>query len=97
MFAGGLSWEAPLADYEWVFAVNVWGVLHGVRAFVPRLLAQGEGHVLITASMASLTATPFAAPYTMSKHAVLRARRIAAPRAARARRGGRRLGRSAPR
>ena len=34
---------------------NVWGVLHGVRAFVPRLLAQDEGHVLITASMASLT------------------------------------------
>jgi NAD(P)-dependent dehydrogenase (short-subunit alcohol dehydrogenase family) len=70
VFAGGLSWEAPLSDYEWVFAVNVWGVLHGVRAFVPRLLAQGEGHVLITASMASLTATPFAAPYVMSKHAV---------------------------
>jgi NAD(P)-dependent dehydrogenase (short-subunit alcohol dehydrogenase family) len=71
VFAGGLSYEAPLADYEWVFAVNVWGVLHGLRTFVPRLLAQGEGHVLITASMAALTATPFAAPYVMSKHAVL--------------------------
>jgi len=71
VFAGGLSWEAPLADYEWVFSVNVWGVLHGVRTFVPRLLAQGEGHVLITASMASVTAAPFSAPYTMSKHAVL--------------------------
>jgi NAD(P)-dependent dehydrogenase (short-subunit alcohol dehydrogenase family) len=70
VFAGGLSWEAPLADYEWVFGVNVWGVLHGLRAFVPRLLAQNEGHVLITASMASLTASPFAAPYAMSKHAV---------------------------
>jgi NAD(P)-dependent dehydrogenase (short-subunit alcohol dehydrogenase family) len=71
VFAGGLSWEAPLADYEWVFSVNVWGVLHGVRTFVPRLLAQREGHVLISASMASLTAAPFSAPYTMSKHAVL--------------------------
>jgi NAD(P)-dependent dehydrogenase (short-subunit alcohol dehydrogenase family) len=71
VFAGGLSWQAPLSDYEWVFGVNVWGVLHGVRSFVPRLLAQGEGHVLITASMASLTAAPFSAPYTMSKHAVL--------------------------
>ena len=71
VFAGGLSYEAPLSDYEWVFAVNVWGVLHGLRTFVPRLLAQGEGHVLITASMAALTATPFAAPYVMSKHAVL--------------------------
>jgi NAD(P)-dependent dehydrogenase (short-subunit alcohol dehydrogenase family) len=71
VFAGGLSYETPLSDYEWVFAVNVWGVLHGLRTFVPRLLAQGEGHVLITASMAALTATPFAAPYVMSKHAVL--------------------------
>jgi NAD(P)-dependent dehydrogenase (short-subunit alcohol dehydrogenase family) len=71
VFAGGLSWEAALSDYEWVFGVNVWGVLHGLRTFVPRLLAQGEGHVLITASMAALTATPFAAPYVMSKHAVL--------------------------
>jgi NAD(P)-dependent dehydrogenase (short-subunit alcohol dehydrogenase family) len=71
VFAGGLSWQAPQADYDWVFAVNVWGVLHGVRTFVPRLLAQGEGHVLITASMASVTASPFAAPYSMSKFAVL--------------------------
>jgi NAD(P)-dependent dehydrogenase (short-subunit alcohol dehydrogenase family) len=71
VFAGGLSWQAPQSDYDWVFGVNVWGVLNGVRTFVPRLVAQGEGHVLITASMAAVTATPFAAPYTMSKHAVL--------------------------
>ena len=32
VFAAGLSWEAPLADYAWVFDVNVWGVIHGVRA-----------------------------------------------------------------
>ena len=34
VFAGGLSWEAPLSDYEWIFGVNVWGVLHGIRAFI---------------------------------------------------------------
>jgi NAD(P)-dependent dehydrogenase (short-subunit alcohol dehydrogenase family) len=71
VFAGGLCWEAPLSDYEWVFGVNVWGVLHGIRSFVPRLLAQDEGHVLNTASMAGVTAAPFCAPYTMSKHAVV--------------------------
>jgi NAD(P)-dependent dehydrogenase (short-subunit alcohol dehydrogenase family) len=72
VFAGGLSWEAPLSDYAWVFDVNVWGVIHGVRAFTPLQLAHGdEGHIVITASMAGVTSTPFCAPYTMSKHAVL--------------------------
>jgi len=72
VFAGGLSWEASPADYAWVFDVNVWGVVHGVRHFTPLQLAHGEpGHVVITASMAALTSTPFNAPYTMSKHAAL--------------------------
>ena len=72
VFAGGLCWEAPLSDYEWVLGVNLWGVIHGVRSFVPILLEQGgEGHVVNTASMAAVTATPFCAPYTLSKHAVL--------------------------
>jgi NAD(P)-dependent dehydrogenase (short-subunit alcohol dehydrogenase family) len=72
VFAAGLSWEAPLSDYAWVFDVNVWGVIHGVRAFTPLQLAHGEqGHIVITASMAGVTSTPFCAPYTMSKHAVL--------------------------
>jgi NAD(P)-dependent dehydrogenase (short-subunit alcohol dehydrogenase family) len=71
VFAGGTSWEAPLSDYEWVFSVNVWGVLHGLRAFLPLLLEQDEAHVLNTASMAGVTNAPFVAPYTMSKHAVV--------------------------
>jgi NAD(P)-dependent dehydrogenase (short-subunit alcohol dehydrogenase family) len=72
VFSGGLSWEAPLADYEWVLGVNVFGVIHGIRSFVPRLLAHGEeGHVVNTASMAALTTLPYAASYHMSKHAVL--------------------------
>ena len=72
VFTGGLSWEAPVADYEWVLGVNVWGVIHGIRTFVPILLAQGgEGHVVNTASMAALTSMPFAGIYHMSKHAVL--------------------------
>lgn len=71
VFAGGLSWEAPLPDYEWVFGVNLWGVLHGIRSFVPHLLAQEEGHVLNTASMAGVTSAPYCAPYVVSKHAVV--------------------------
>ena len=72
VFAGGLSWEAPLSDYEWVFGVNVWGVLHGIRAFVPIMLEQDtECHIVNTASMAAVTSSPLVASYYMSKHAVL--------------------------
>ena len=71
VFAGGLSWTQPLEDYRWVLGVNMWGVIHGIRTFVPILLQQDEGHVVNTASMAALTAMPFAAAYHMSKHAVL--------------------------
>ena len=71
VYAGGLSWRAPLSDYEWVLGVNVYGLLHGLRAFVPHLLEAEEGHVVNTASMAGLTATPFNAAYYMSKHAAV--------------------------
>ncbi len=72
VFAGGLSWEAPLSDFEWVLGVNTFGVLHGIRAFVPRMLASGEpGHILNTASMASFTYGPTSSAYFMSKHATL--------------------------
>jgi NAD(P)-dependent dehydrogenase (short-subunit alcohol dehydrogenase family) len=72
VFAGGLSWQAPQSDYEWVFGVNVWGVVNGLRSFLPAMLEHGEdGHIVNTASMAGVTTAPFAAPYYMSKHAVL--------------------------
>jgi NAD(P)-dependent dehydrogenase (short-subunit alcohol dehydrogenase family) len=69
---GGLSWEAPLEDYEWVMGVNLWGVIHGIRTFVPILLAQKEPcHVINTASMAALTSMPYTGIYFMTKHAVM--------------------------
>jgi NAD(P)-dependent dehydrogenase (short-subunit alcohol dehydrogenase family) len=72
VFAGGPAWECEVQDYEWLLGVNTWGVIHGVRAFVPILLEQGvEGHIVNTASMAAVTALPFASIYHMSKHAVL--------------------------
>jgi NAD(P)-dependent dehydrogenase (short-subunit alcohol dehydrogenase family) len=68
---GGTAWELSDADFRWAFDVNFFGVVHGVRAFVPLLLAQGEGHVLITASNSAVATVKGIAPYVASKHAVL--------------------------
>jgi NAD(P)-dependent dehydrogenase (short-subunit alcohol dehydrogenase family) len=67
----GLSWELPLTEWRWVLDVNVWGVIHGIQTFVPALVAQGEGHVVNTASLAGWQGPPAMGPYTASKHAVL--------------------------
>jgi NAD(P)-dependent dehydrogenase (short-subunit alcohol dehydrogenase family) len=69
---GGLSWETPLEDWEWVFGVNLWGVIHGIRTFIPRMLKDGgEGHVINTASVAGLITSPYMAVYGATKHAVV--------------------------
>jgi NAD(P)-dependent dehydrogenase (short-subunit alcohol dehydrogenase family) len=68
---GGLSWETPLTTWEWVLGVNLWGVIHGLRSFVPLLMQQSEGHIVNTASVAGLMAAPFMGPYNASKHAVV--------------------------
>ncbi|MGD9797675.1 MAG: SDR family NAD(P)-dependent oxidoreductase [Acidimicrobiia bacterium] len=68
----GRSWELPLDDWDLVLGVNLLGVVHGVRSFVPRLLAAGhEGHVVNVASMAAVTPVPGIGPYNVSKHGVL--------------------------
>ena len=69
----GPTWEHTSADWRWVFSVNVMGVVHGIRAFVPRMLAGGqEGHIVNTASMAGLvTGGSGSAVYDASKHACL--------------------------
>jgi NAD(P)-dependent dehydrogenase (short-subunit alcohol dehydrogenase family) len=67
--AGGPAWALSEKDWAWVLGVNLWGVIHGVRSFVPRMLEQAEpAHVVITASMAGLTSSAFMAPYNVSKH-----------------------------
>ena len=68
---GGLSWEAPHGMWEWVLGVNMWGVINGVRAFVPILMQQPEAHIVNTSSVAGLVAGPFMGPYNASKHAVV--------------------------
>jgi NAD(P)-dependent dehydrogenase (short-subunit alcohol dehydrogenase family) len=69
---GGNSWELPLEDWHRVIDIDLWGVIHGIRAFVPRILASGdEGHVVNTASMAAVYGLAGIGPYTAAKHAVL--------------------------
>lgn len=68
----GTTWETSLADWDRVLRVNLMGVIHGVRAFVPLLLQNGEeGHVVNVASMAAVVPVPGIAPYNVSKHGVL--------------------------
>lgn len=70
--AGGLIAELSLADWQWVLGVNLWGVINGLHAFLPRMLAGGEpGHVVNTASLAGHVAGPFMGPYSASKFAVV--------------------------
>jgi NAD(P)-dependent dehydrogenase (short-subunit alcohol dehydrogenase family) len=63
-------WFGPIAAWEWVLGVNLWGVIHGVRAFLPRLIGQGGGHIVNTASIAGLL-PGFGPNYDASKHAVV--------------------------
>jgi NAD(P)-dependent dehydrogenase (short-subunit alcohol dehydrogenase family) len=66
---GGI-WERDLADWEWVLGVNLWGVIHGVHAFLPRMVRAGtESHVINTASAAGLS--PGSSIYGVTKHAVV--------------------------
>jgi len=70
--AGKSAWESSLADWEWVLGVNLWGVIHGIHFFVPRMLEQrSEGHIVNTASMAGLTYGPGQSIYKVSKHGVV--------------------------
>lgn len=72
VFSGGWVWETSDADWEWVLSVNVRGVVNGIRAFVPRMAAQGTwGHVVNTASMAGIVSAPLSSPYCASKFAVV--------------------------
>jgi NAD(P)-dependent dehydrogenase (short-subunit alcohol dehydrogenase family) len=67
----GTAWELPMVDWHWVFGVCFWGVVHGVRSFLPQMIAHGEeGYVVNTSSMLGMGASPERAPYETSKQAV---------------------------
>jgi NAD(P)-dependent dehydrogenase (short-subunit alcohol dehydrogenase family) len=68
---GGLE-TATQRDWQWVLGVNLWGVIHGLLAFLPRMIDQGQGgHVVNTASMAGLIASQGLGVYNTSKYAVV--------------------------
>jgi NAD(P)-dependent dehydrogenase (short-subunit alcohol dehydrogenase family) len=70
--AGTTVWESTLEDWTWVLGVNLWGVIHGVRAFVPIMLKQNRpAHIVNTASIAGLVRGHHSASYAVSKHAVV--------------------------
>ena len=75
--SGGLVWENSLQDWQWVLGVNLMGVVHGVHAFTPLMLAAAkadpayQGHIVNTASMAGLLNAPNMGIYNVSKHAVV--------------------------
>lgn len=68
----GAMWELSDADWRWVIDVDLWSVIHGVRAFVPRMISGGEqGHVINTASVAGLISGAVGGPYTVAKFGVV--------------------------
>jgi len=70
--AGGAAWETTLNDWKWVLGVNLWGVIHGLRTFLPIMLDQdAEAYIVNTASIAGLISYAPDAPYHVTKHAVV--------------------------
>jgi NAD(P)-dependent dehydrogenase (short-subunit alcohol dehydrogenase family) len=68
----GRQWELSQEDWAWAIDICLWGVIDGVRAFVPSMLASAEQcHIVNTASMGGLLSAPFVGPYAAAKHAVV--------------------------
>jgi NAD(P)-dependent dehydrogenase (short-subunit alcohol dehydrogenase family) len=63
--------DLPLDDFTWVIGVNLFGVIHGIHAFLPHLRANGVGHIVNTASISGFSPLPRMAPYNASKAAVI--------------------------
>jgi len=61
----------PLADWQWIMGVNLWGVIYGCHTFAPRFKSRGAGHIINVASTAGLIASPDLGPYNVTKAAVV--------------------------
>ncbi|MEV0592033.1 SDR family NAD(P)-dependent oxidoreductase [Nonomuraea cavernae] len=74
VFQSGHLWTRTPEDFSWLLGVNLWGVLHGIQAFVPRMIEQDtEGHIVNTVSVAGLLGAPSAGGYAVSKYAAFAA------------------------
>ena len=70
--AGSTAWESTLKDWKWTLDVNLWGMIHGLRAFVPIMLEQdAKSHIVNTSSIAGLSPYHANAAYHATKHAVV--------------------------
>ncbi len=68
----GPTWQMTPGQWEWILGVNLWGVIHGVHVFVPRMLEQGDAcHIVNTSSMSGLLSVPMMSAYQVTKHAVV--------------------------
>lgn len=68
---GGLTWEVPLAEWQWQLGVNLWGVIHGIHYFVPGMVQQDKGYIINTASIAGLMHVAGMSTYNTAKAAVV--------------------------
>jgi NAD(P)-dependent dehydrogenase (short-subunit alcohol dehydrogenase family) len=72
VFSGGLLWQRTLRDWQWVLGVNLYGIVHAIRSFVPRMLEQDtDCHIVNTASMGGLFTNAYSGPYYTSKFAAV--------------------------
>jgi NAD(P)-dependent dehydrogenase (short-subunit alcohol dehydrogenase family) len=69
--AGGTVGDIPLEDWHWLMDVNFWGTLHACHAFIPRMRAQGRGHIVNIASAAGMVCLPEMSSYNVSKAAII--------------------------
>lgn len=67
---GGSFEETSIEDFEWLFSINFWGVLYGIKAFLPHMMEKRYGHIVNTSSLAGLTALPGMSAYSAAKFAV---------------------------
>lgn len=68
---GGPVGTIPLADWEWIMGINLWGVIYGCHYFLPAMKARGSGHVLNVASIAAFASAAEMAPYNVTKAGVV--------------------------
>jgi NAD(P)-dependent dehydrogenase (short-subunit alcohol dehydrogenase family) len=71
VFAPGYMWDISAEDWKWVIDVNLWGPIHAIRAFVPHMLTQEEGHVVNVSSAGGLMPAGVHGPYCTTKHGVV--------------------------
>jgi NAD(P)-dependent dehydrogenase (short-subunit alcohol dehydrogenase family) len=68
----GLPWELTLEEWKWILDVNLWGVIHGIKAFLPGMIARGRpSHIVNTASIGGLLGFPRLSPYAAAKFGVV--------------------------